>query len=113
MPSAVSSANSTTPTRPPLQAVFQEFVAGTFFQQMLKALRQTHGEAAYFHGGQAERVFQAQFDQHVAGELAASHGGQLSAGLFRAFQQQRTGQTLPPVVQPASVAQAAYQAAKP
>jgi Rod binding domain-containing protein len=77
--------------QPELRQAFQEFVAGTFYKQMLGAMRKTHGEAAYMHGGQAERVFQGQLDQQVAEDMAKRQGAALTGSLFAAFQQQFTG----------------------
>lgn len=68
-----------------LEEVFQDFVAGTFYKQMLKALRKTQNEPAYFFGGQAERMFQSQLDQEVAESLAKTQGKQFSQDLFKAF----------------------------
>jgi Rod binding domain-containing protein len=70
---------------------FQEFVAGTFYSQMLKALHKTHDKPAYFHGGQAEELFQSQMDQHVATELSKNHGASFSDPLFNTFQNQLKG----------------------
>lgn len=67
---------------------FQDFVAGTFYQQMLKSLHATHGKPAYFHGGQAEEMFQSQMDQQVASDLAKSHGSVLSDKLYEVFARQ-------------------------
>jgi Rod binding domain-containing protein len=64
---------------------FQDFVAGTFFKQMLKSLRATQGKPAYFHGGQAEEMFQSQLDQQVAEDLAKTHGAPFADRLFEAF----------------------------
>lgn len=64
---------------------FQQFAAGTFYAQMLKSLRQTHGRPAYFHGGQAEEIFQTQMDQYLADVLARQHGSAVSEPLFRVF----------------------------
>ena len=74
-----------------LKEKFQEFVAGTFYAQMLKALHKTHGKPAYFHGGQAEEIFQGQMDQQVATELSKSHGAAFSDPLFATFQNQLKG----------------------
>ena len=68
-----------------LKEKFQDFVAGTFYTQMLKALHNMHGKAAYFHGGQAEEIFQSQIDQQVAEDLARNHGGAFSDQLFTVF----------------------------
>lgn len=67
---------------------FQKFVAGTFYKQMLKSLRQTQGQPAYFHGGQAEEVFRGQMDQEVAEQLAETRGATFSDSLFDAFANQ-------------------------
>lgn len=42
---------------------FDEFVGEVFYGQLLKSLRSTQHEPAYFHGGRAEEVFQQQLDQ--------------------------------------------------
>jgi Rod binding domain-containing protein len=68
-----------------LKTNFQDFVAGTFYKEMLKSLHKMHGKAAYFDGGQAEKIFQGQLDQQMAEDLARSHGSQFSDGLYEAF----------------------------
>lgn len=72
---------------------FQDFVAGTFYKQMLKSLRKTHDKAPYFHGGQAEEVFQGQLDQQIAEDLARSEGAPFSDALYRVFQQNLRAKT--------------------
>ena len=72
---------------PEVQQAFQDFVAGTFYRQMLRALRKTQNKPAYFHGGLAEDIFQGYFDQTVAEQLAREHGATLAAPLFAAFAQ--------------------------
>lgn len=67
-----------------LRQAFGQFVGETFFGQMLKAMRATVGEPAYFHGGMAEEQFQARLDQQVAQDLAQEGGAGLAADLFRA-----------------------------
>ena len=71
-----------------LEETFQDFVAGTFYKQMLKSLRKTHGQPAYFHGGQAEEIFQSQLDQQVAENLARNHGAAFADPMFQAFSRQ-------------------------
>jgi len=68
---------------------FQDFVSGTFYKQMLKALRETQSKPAYFHGGSAEEMFQSQMDQQVAEDLAKDHGSEFSDPLFAAFSRQQ------------------------
>ena len=79
------SSETTSPQRLETEAAFQEFVAGTFYRNVLKALRATQRRPAYFHGGAAENVFQNQLDQQVAEDLAKSHGETFSGPLFSAF----------------------------
>ena len=74
-------------SQPALRETFQDFVAGTFYKQMLKSLRQSHTQPAYFHGGQAERVFQNQLDQQIAEDLARTQGAAFAEPLFQAFAQ--------------------------
>jgi hypothetical protein len=64
---------------------FQDFVAGTFYKEMLKSLHKMHSKPAYLDGGQAEKIFQGQLDQQIGEDLARSHGAQFSDGLYQAF----------------------------
>ena len=75
------------PERLKVREAFQDFVAGTFYMQMLKSMRKMHGKAAYFHGGQAEQIFQGQLDQQIAEDLARNQGSAFSDPLFAAFEQ--------------------------
>ena len=42
---------------PALRKAFDEFVGQTFYGQLLKEMRKSQGNVAYFGGGQAEEVF--------------------------------------------------------
>ena len=75
------------PEKLKVREAFQDFVAGTFYMQMLKSMRKMHGQAAYFHGGQAEQIFQGQLDQQIAEDLARNQGAAFSDPLFAAFEQ--------------------------
>ncbi|QDT72287.1 rod-binding protein [Lacipirellula limnantheis] len=66
-----------------LQGAFQDFVGKSFYGEMLKAMRSTVGEPAYFHGGNAENVFQQQLDHQLGDEMSKANGGELSAAMFR------------------------------
>ena len=66
-----------------LKQAFTQFVGETFFGQMLKSMRATVGEPAYFHGGMAEEQFQAQLDQHLAQDMASAGAGGFADSLFR------------------------------
>ncbi|MCH9656253.1 MAG: rod-binding protein [Planctomycetes bacterium] len=71
-----------------LKEAFQKFVAGTFYKQMFKAMREGQNKPAYFHGGQAEEMFQSQLDQQISEDLATREGGGLADTLFSAFSRQ-------------------------
>lgn len=68
-----------------LRATFQDAVGSLFYGQMIKALRSGVGKPAYFHGGQAEEMFQTQMDQQVAADLARDHAGGFVEELFQRF----------------------------
>lgn len=71
-----------------LEDKFQDFVAGTFYQSMIKAMRESQKPSKYFNGGQAEKIFQKQLDEQFAGEMAKASGKQLSGPLFDLFTRQ-------------------------
>lgn len=76
-----------------LEEKFEEFVGTVFFAQFMKAMRRTAGKPAYFHGGQAEEIFQGQLDQTLIEQLAKQQGGSLGAELFERFRQGLTGES--------------------
>jgi hypothetical protein len=49
---------------------------------MLKAMRATVGKPAYFHGGHAEEVFQAQLDQTMAEHMTEASASKLADPMF-------------------------------
>jgi hypothetical protein len=71
-----------------VRETFDTFVGETFYGQMLKALRSTVDKPAYFHGGRAEEVFQAQFDQVVAQNLDKANAGSFTGPMFDQFVRQ-------------------------
>lgn len=66
-----------------LRDVYREFVGKTFFSQMLKSMRSTVGEAAYFHGGQAEKVWQGQLDAQLSEHMTEASSSQFADPMFR------------------------------
>ena len=66
-----------------LQKAFQDFVGKSFYGEMLKSMRSTVGEPAYFHGGNAEKIFQQQLDHQLGDEMSRSNAGDLAAAMFR------------------------------
>lgn len=83
----ISSTNPVSTANPNVQTetAFRDFVGETFFGMMLKSLRSTQGETAYFNGGQAEQMFRGQLDQTVAERLAESHGDAIAGPMYGAF----------------------------
>lgn len=65
-----------------LRATFNAFVGQTFYGQMLSAMRETVGESAYFHGGQAERIFQGQLDQVLGEKMAEANASEFANTMF-------------------------------
>ncbi|MDA0832593.1 MAG: rod-binding protein [Planctomycetota bacterium] len=88
-PSEVSWSTEHADKDDPVRKAFQDFVAGTFYKQMFKALRSGQNKPAYIHGGAAEEMFQSQLDQQVAEDLAANHGSSFSDSLYESFQRER------------------------
>lgn len=86
---AISMDAGKTPQPSEVKDKFQDFVAGTFFKQMMKAMRSSQKKPAYFHGGQAEDMFKGQMDDIMTSNLAKSHGAAISDPLFKVYEQQR------------------------
>lgn len=83
---------------------FQDFVAGTFYGQMLKALRSTQDKPKYLHGGRAEDMFRAQLDQQISEQLARDHGAALADPLFQSFARPRVATRARPMSPTAAAA---------
>ena len=66
-----------------LQTAFQDFVGKSFYGEMLKSMRSTVGEPAYFHGGNAEKIFQQQLDHQLADDMTKSNSGDLANAMFK------------------------------
>ncbi|MCA9236566.1 MAG: rod-binding protein [Planctomycetales bacterium] len=66
-----------------LRDVFREFVGKTFFGQMLKSMRSTVGEAAYFNGGHAEKVWQGQLDAQLSEQMTEASASKFADPMFR------------------------------
>ena len=70
---------------PDLRRVFNQFVGETFYGQLLSAMRKTVGRPAYFHGGRAEEVFQAQLDQVLGQRMAEASADSFAKPMFDLF----------------------------
>ncbi len=72
-----------------LGEAFQSFVGQTLFGQLLSSMRKTVGKPAYFHGGRAEEIFQAQLDQVLAEKMADTSAEKLSEPMLELFELRR------------------------
>jgi peptidoglycan hydrolase FlgJ len=80
--SAAISLKAKTTDKEQVRKKFTQFVGETFYGQMLKSMRSTVAKPAYFNGGHAEDVFQAQLDQTMAQELTKSTASKFVEPLF-------------------------------
>jgi flagellar protein FlgJ len=65
-----------------LHSTFTQFVGQTFYGQMIKSMRSTVGKAAYFDGGQAEKVFQSQLDQTLGDQMTKASADRFAEPMF-------------------------------
>jgi hypothetical protein len=68
-----------------LRKAFDSFVGEVFYGQMLRAMRQSLGKPAYFHGGRGEEIFQSQLDQVLTERMAKSSASAIAAPMFELF----------------------------
>ena len=66
-----------------VQKTFREFVGQSFYGQLLKSMRSTVGEPAYFHGGRTEEVFRGQLDQTLSEHMTEANSDQIADPMFR------------------------------
>lgn len=83
MTASISSiANTPTPEMAEFRKQFDNAIGGTLFRQMLKSLRSSTGNAAYFNGGQAEKIFQSQMDEILIEKMTEASGKSFGNDLF-------------------------------
>ena len=68
-----------------LRHAFDAFVGQTFYGRLLAEMRKSVGKPAYFHGGRAEEVFQAQLDQTLAERMTEASAHQFTGPMFDLF----------------------------
>ena len=76
-------------TREKTREAFSDFVGQTFFTQLLTEMRKTVDKPAYFHGGQAEEIFQGQMDQLLAERLSEATADSFAGPMFEMFMLRR------------------------
>lgn len=68
--------------------LFDQYIAGNFFKQMLSAMRKTVDKPAYFHGGNMEEMIQKQFlDPALAENLAKSSAASFTDPMYQLYKQ--------------------------
>ena len=72
-----------------IRNAFGSFVCQTLFGQMLKAMRKTVGEPAYFHGGRGEEIFRQQLDQVLAEKMSDACSDRFSQPMFELYSLKR------------------------
>ena len=87
--SAPTLASAKPADNPALRKVFDEFVGETFYGEMLKAMRKSQGQVAYFGGGQAEEIFTQQLDQALTKKMTHASADKLSGPMYQLFTQAR------------------------
>jgi Rod binding domain-containing protein len=91
----IQSHNATAANTPSAQELdarkaFDSFVGETFFGQMLASMRKMTSPAPYFHGGQAEKTFQAQLDQMLSQEMAKASASSFTGPMYELFMLNRS-----------------------
>jgi Rod binding domain-containing protein len=66
-----------------LHDTFTQFVGQTFYGQMIKSMRSTVKPAAYFNGGQGEKIFQGQLDQTLADQMTKASADRFAEPMLR------------------------------
>ena len=66
-----------------LKKAYTDFVGKTFFGQMMKSMRSTVGQAAYFNGGKAEEMFRSQLDQQTTDAMSNASAGEIAEPMFK------------------------------
>ncbi|GAB6164470.1 hypothetical protein JCM19992_04700 [Thermostilla marina] len=72
-----------------LREAFRSFVGQTLFGMMLKEMRKSVHKTPYFHGGQAEEIFQQHLDMTLAEKMADSAADRFSDPMFELFELRR------------------------
>ncbi|RMF86943.1 MAG: hypothetical protein D6741_21235 [Planctomycetota bacterium] len=72
-----------------LRDAFRSFVGQTLFGMMLKEMRKSVHKTPYFHGGQAEEIFQQHLDMTLAEKMADAAADRFSDPMFELFELRR------------------------
>jgi Rod binding domain-containing protein len=63
--------------------VLHQFIGQTLFGQMLKSMRATQEKNPYFHGGNAEDIYQSMLDMELTDQLTQATSTTLSEPMYK------------------------------
>ena len=63
--------------------LLHQFVGQTLIGQMLKSMRATQEKNPYFHGGQAEEIYQSMLDMELTDQLTQATSRTLSEPMYK------------------------------
>ena len=63
--------------------VLHQFIGQTLFGQMLKTMRETQEKNPYFHGGQAEEIYQSMLDMQLTDQMTKASSKTLSEPMYK------------------------------
>jgi len=63
--------------------LLHQFIGQTLFGQMLKSMRATQEKNPYFHGGQAEEIYQSLLDMELTDQMTKSTTRTLSEPMYK------------------------------
>jgi len=84
---AVSQTAAGMPQSPDDEAreTFTKTLGEMLFREMIKSMRRTVDEPAYFHGGRAEEMFTSQLDQLLSEKMGQTHGEEYFGPMYDAW----------------------------
>jgi Rod binding domain-containing protein len=63
--------------------LLHQFIGQTLFGQMLKSMRATQEKNPFFHGGQAEEIYQSMLDMELTDEMTKATSKTLSEPMYK------------------------------
>ena len=63
--------------------LLHQFIGQTLFGQMLKSMRATQEKNPFFHGGQAEEIYQSLLDMELTDQMTQSTSKTLSEPMYK------------------------------
>ena len=70
-------------TEKQFRELLHQFIGQTLFGQMLKSMRATQEKNPYFHGGQAEEIYQSMLDMELTDQMTKSTTKTLSEPMYK------------------------------